>query len=380
MLPVEKHIISCVGCGNCENKCPVGAVRLKEDEEGFLYPVVENECCIQCGKCRIVCPMYQKHKNVQEPLSSYMAISKEKAILCQAASGGMFGTFAKVFLETYSNSAVAGAAYDHHRVEHKIIENKEDIHLLQNSKYVQSQLNDTFLLIENRLKNNENVLFSGTPCQVNALKIFLKREYDNLYTIDIICHGVPSYAFLEADLSSYFDTKTIQAVTFRAKNKTKPTKSYFILSVMSDNKEKHVVSNRDPYFSLFMRGDSYRESCYCCEFAKTKRVGDITIGDCDSHGYYPDFYPGVSVSTVLINTQKGKSLYEACSSLIEYCDLKLEREAAVNTQLSKPVERKAVRDTVYKELKEQGLKYIAKKYAKKRDLREKILLLKCLHL
>lgn len=383
MNPVDEHAVTCVGCGNCENVCPVSAVKLHEDEEGFLYPVIQNDICIQCGKCRKACPMYQEQELTHVALHSYAAISKDKEILKHSASGGMFATLAKGFLRNKPYSVVVGATYENGRCFHKMITDESQIFELQNSKYVQSQLGNIFVEIEKKLKNSIPVLFSGTPCQVNALRLFLKRDYESLFTIDIICHGVPSNKFLKRNLELYTkQPENIKNLKFRLKNQIRPTHSGFILSFESDLKKQYVASNRDPYFSLFMSGDSYRESCYKCKFASVNRVGDITLGDCDSHRYYPDFYPKHSVSSVVVNTDKGFELFSSCVENVDFCDLNLEKEADVNTQLLKPVSRKSLRNSIYKELNNsKDYSSFAKKYSrKKRDWKEQLLLLKCKYL
>ncbi len=383
MNPVDEHALTCVGCGNCENVCPVSAVKLQEDEEGFLYPVIQKDICILCGRCRKTCPMYQEQEIIHVALRSYAAISKDKEILKHSASGGMFATIAKNFLKNKPNSVVVGATYENGRCFHKMITEESQIIELQNSKYVQSQLDGIFVEIEKKIKNDIPVLFSGSPCQVNALKLFLKRDYESLFTIDIICHGVPSNKFLKRDLELYTkQPETIKNLKFRLKNQFRPTHSEFVLTFESSSNKQYVISNRDPYFSLFMSGDSYRESCYICKFARINRVGDITLGDCDSHRYYPDFYPKHSVSSVIVNTNKGSELFSGCENNINFCDLNLEKEAEINTQLLNPTCRKPLRKSIYKDLNNTDVySSFAKKYArKKRDWKEKLLLLKCKYL
>lgn len=376
MNSVEEHSLTCVGCANCENVCQKHAIKMREDAEGFFYPVIDRDVCIQCGKCQIVCPVYQKTDSTHEALQSHVAISKEKEILKAAASGGLFGTIAKQFLKDNTDGAVVGATFENNCVFHKIITSETQIRELQNSKYVQSSLNNVFVKIEELLKNNQPVLFSGTPCQVNALRLFLKLDYEKLYTIDIICHGVPSYAFLKKDLELYANPDEIKSLKFRLKNQFRPKGSSFILSFVSKKKECNIIGNRDPYFALFINGDTYRESCYSCKFAKKKRVGDITIGDCDSHRNYPNFHPGVSKSVVILNTPKGETLFQTCSDKLDYANLDLSREALVNRTLSKPTERHTIRNSIYEDLKLMKIQDFARKYSRKRDWKEKLLILK----
>ena len=353
----------CVGCGNCQMVCPKVAISLEEDVEGFLYPIVDEAKCVNCGVCQDKCPQEQ----VISPIKSqkgYIAISMDKVFYRNGASGGIFGTIANEFLAS-GNAYVCGAAYLEGMVKHIIIKKERDLRILQNSKYVQSYLGNIFDQIRDILNTTgEKVLFSGTPCQVNALRTFI-GEHDNLYTIDIVCHGVSSPAFFQKDITSY-KLSDIDAVSFRKKHKFYKSKSNYFLALKQEGGKKvvGVPYNRDPYFNLFMEGKTFRYSCYKCHYANLNRVGDITLGDCDSASNYPNFHADEATSIVLINSSKGDELFHSCDKDIDFADLDIQIERSRNHQLDHPFEKPKERETIYNNVNEMDVKELRNKYAK----------------
>lgn len=373
---MHEHVIPsidlCVGCENCKNICKKGAISFSQNDEGFFYPIVDENKCISCGACNKVCPIYQEPLKNETAQVGYATISCIKRLYRQGASAGAFGTIAYSFLNNFKDSLVVGAACVDGSVKHIIIDQIEDIALLQNSKYVQSKMEDVAVKVSNALKKGKHVLFSGTPCQVNAVKLFVGDGYRNLFTIDLICHGVPSPALLKFDLQKQ-GFSSIQDIKFRLKNKKSHSRSHFILSIKGDGKTKHIFNNRDLYYQLFIKEDTYRESCYKCKFANLSRVGDITIGDCDSHKYI-DFHQEDALNAVLINSEKGDFLWSLSEKNFESCQLDLQKEAECNTQLRKPCERKKTRDFIYKDVFNSYEKLL-KRMCKSRTFKDRLLLL-----
>ena len=180
----------CVGCGACENVCPVKAISMQENEEGFLYPVVDSDLCVSCNKCNHVCPV-QKNEKKAVVSKAYAAWNKDDAILRGSSSGGVFSILAQYVLR--KGGVVCGAAFDEGNVvKHILVENAADLEKLRGSKYVQSEIGHIFVQIKDLLKSGRQVLFSGTPCQVAGLNSYLEKDFDNLLTVDVACHGVPS--------------------------------------------------------------------------------------------------------------------------------------------------------------------------------------------
>lgn len=362
----------CVGCGNCNIVCPIGAVSLKRDQEGFLYPSIDECKCVSCGKCKKFCPQLHDwaERGSQE---GYVAITKNKEIYKRSASGGAFGSIAYSFLQEKGNAA-CGAAYTSGQVKHVLVNEIDNLNVLQGSKYVQSVLENCFLEIKKILDAGSKVLFSGTPCQVAALKTFLGENTNGLYTIDLICHGVPSPAFLEKDLTMYVQDEGIESVQFRKKHRIYKSKSHFFLTLKRERSEKVVVVpyNRDPYFNLFMEGKSFRYSCYNCHYAKLNRVGDITLGDCDSSADYPDFHGEEATNTVIVNNEKGKELLEKYGLLLDMIPLNVKREAEKNHQLSYSSKMPDERQGLYERVNSMTMEDIRKKYSKPYTLKGKL--------
>lgn len=354
----------CTGCTACKFVCSKEAISFLPNEEGFLYPRVNKELCINCGKCLKIC---QQKSNIKfnKCISSYIAISKLKEIYKKAASGGIFGTLAFAFLKEYKDKAyVCGASFESGKVRHILINDAENISKIQNSKYVQSELGNIYMQIKNKLEEGAYILFSGTPCQVQGLYSFLGYRPDRLLTLDLVCHGVPSPLFLKKDLQNY-GLQKIKDISFRWKNVLFEKSTFFMtISCHEVWLRKIRSSNADPYFALFMRNMSFRESCYSCSYARMERVGDITIGDSHLSSEYPNFYPKLAKSCVLVNTALGNLYWSKFQRLFYFKEQNLLEEAKINTQLSKPSNRPNLRNQVYHDLNSMDFKKFRLKYGR----------------
>lgn len=375
--------LDCVGCGSCEHTCPFKAISLLPDKEGFYFPAVKEDLCTDCGLCLKRCPQFGDNnitKTSQYEQKSYAVYSKLKNYYKRSASGGAFVTLAWTIFRSYENVLVCGVTFRDGRVFHTIIKSIEELPQLQGSKYVQSQLDDVYPQIKNHLEIGGMVLFSGTPCQVAGLYSYLGGSAsDKLITIDIICHGVPSPKFFNKNLSLY--TKSISQlkdVQFRWKHPLYKSKSQYCLSAENNFRRKTVLTllransvrlNRDPYFFLFSRGWTLRESCYRCHYTNLNRVGDITIGDCDSYSCYPSFHPKEATSVLVVNSLRGESLWMKSISNFDYIDLNIQKEAEVNKQLRQCFKRPVERDTIYDELNSLNIHQIRERYSKPKDIR-----------
>lgn len=375
--------LDCVGCASCENICSFKAISFVQNEEGFFYPKIDINSCTNCGLCLSHCP--QNHKleelgNVSISQKSFVAYSRLKKYYKRSASGGAFITLAISFLEQNPKGIVCGASFSEGVVRHVIVNQTDDLVRLQGSKYVQSQMDDVYKRVAKHIKDGGSALFSGTPCQVAGLYSFIGNKYlDRLTTIDIICHGVPSPGFLKKDLKQYVDQiSDLTEIEFRKKHPFYKTKSQFCLSwerpfhrksVLALLKANSVSLNRDPYFSLFSKGMTLRESCYKCHYTNMHRVGDITIGDCDSYRDYPHFHPNEATSAMIINTVVGNSLWEKTKKYFDYEFLDIEKEADVNKQLKSSFKRPIERNTIYNELNNKNICDLRIKYSKPRDVR-----------
>lgn len=362
----------CAGCSACSITCPVNAIVMREDTEGFSIPIIDDSKCVNCSMCVQICPSSEaeQFKHKINNAKCFIAQSKNTRRK-KSASGGMFYTIA---LEILNNQGVIfGAAFcEENVVKHIQVDNINDLMKLQNSKYVQSNIGDTYISARDNLEQGRWVLFSGTPCQIAGLYSFLGKDFANLITIDIICHGVPSPKLLRRQIEE--ESKTwqgkVKKVSFRYKNPVFKSSSsfYMMMMMMMRGLPKIRRPGDDPYFNIFSKGYAFRESCYCCPWASPDRVGDFTLGDCDSHRLYPDFHPYESNSTVILNTKKAFDLWEkAIKKMCDYQDLNITEEIKCNKQLGRPSERPENRDVIYHELDNLTWKEFSDKYANRQS-------------
>lgn len=343
----------CVGCKSCAQSCPKHCISMVENNEGFWYPSVDENNCIECGLCLKKCPMENTEFHRSVPQKVWALRNKNDADIMRSASGGAADSAAKTVLQM--GGVVYGATYDEHlAVSHIEVTNEAEKEKLQSSKYVQSDPKDTYTKARQRLAGGKTVLFTGTPCQIAGLYAFLGSDHENLYTIDLICHGVPSPKFFKKYLE-YQNKKMAGRViyfNFRSKDKRGWGTQYLL---KTKTKTKTKILSLDRYGKHFMDGDCYRESCYQCAYANTSRVGDLTVGDfwgiSKSH---PNFNSTKGVSSVFVNTEKGQKLFEMMSPLAEVEETTLEEGMVKQHNLVQPSIRPTTRDTFYKGIDEYG--------------------------
>lgn len=341
----------CCGCSSCVQKCPKNAISMIENEEGFLYPAIDKEKCIDCGLCAKVCPQLKQLKKKEEKYpKTYAMYNKNEEELLKSSSGGIFSVIANYILE--NEGVVFGAAYDEElNVNHIKVDNKIELEKLRSSKYVQSNIKNTYKEAENELKKDKIVLFSGTPCQIEGLNSYLMKEYDNLITCDLVCHGVPSQKLFKTYLkylSIKFNSK-VKSYNFRSKNKY--GWGLFTEVITQDNKKHYIKSDFDPYYSNFLNCNTYRECCYKCHYTNYNRVSNLTLADYwGVSSIHPDFYSEKGISLILVNDKKGEDILNKILPNIEKMDTNLVYAASKNKNLIIPSHRPEVRDTIYNEI------------------------------
>ena len=356
---INKYII-CAGCRCCEKICPVNAIEMKENKEGFIEPVVNEEKCISCGLCLKRCPQINKLEIEEIEQKAYATQNKNDEDLKISSSGGMFIAFAKNIISR--DGVVYGAAYDQNlKVNHIRVENIEELKLLQGSKYVQSDTADTFEQTKNDLISGRKVLFSGTPCQIAGLKQYLGKDYENLYTIDIVCHGVPSQKLFEKYKNSLEAKENSKIDQFDFRDKTEKGWGLNLRIKYQNNKVTKKVSCFDSYYKSFLAGNTYRRCCYDCKYANLNRVGDITIADfwgIEETNSKIDIKKGVSA--VIVNSRKGQKIFEDIQQDIIVEETSIESVTKRNLNLKRPTPFPAIRKTVYNSIDNKQYKEYTK--------------------
>ena len=306
---------NCCGCEACSNICPVHCITMKADEEGFLYPNVDNEKCINCGRCENICPILNNFPIVDRLRAGYAAINTDLYNRLKSSSGGVFTLLAEHILN--EGGVVVGCSFseDCKKAYHLVIEDKYSLEKLRGSKYLQSNIQGAYINVKKQLENNRKVLFSGTPCQVAALKSFLKKEYNNLICIDLICHGVPSPLLWNDNVEYIEKTQKCKLIDVNFRGKKHGGDIAYGITHQKGIKSFYRSKKQDPYFQFFLQNLSLRPSCYKCLFKGLDRISDITLGDFwGIEDYVPELEDGKGVSVVVVHSVAGEILLEKLKS------------------------------------------------------------------
>ncbi len=329
----------CTGCTACMNVCAHHAISMQPDACGFSYPQINQNVCVDCGLCKKTCPV-NSPLTLQPIKDCYAVTVKDEKELLSCSSGGAATAISQYVIR--QGGVVYGCSGTNPRdVCHISVDTLDDIDHLKGSKYVQSDLGECFTQIKADLGRLPIVLFIGTPCQVAGLKNFLHKDYSNLITIDLVCHGVPSQKMLNDNLNCYCSDDEDVELSFRRKNtKLKsPIIQYgWIVNKTNKDEETFKPYNKDYYMFGFLKSLIHRKNCYSCPYAQNQRVGDLTL--CDFWGLQPDagFSIGKGVSAVLINTSKGDELFGHLKDYLVWKQRKVSEAIRWNGQLNHPCE------------------------------------------
>lgn len=300
-LPVKE----CVGCASCANICPVNAISMQPDDEGFLYPVLNKEICVNCDKCVNHCPVLtgiSDDFNNEEPLAVYAGWSLDKETRLTSSSGGIFTELAKSVLKQ-GGYVVAVTYTEEHTAKHIIINSLEELESLKRSKYLQSDIGDIYQQIKHLLEKSVKVLFVGTPCQCAGLLAFLESKPDNLILVDFICHGVNSPLVHQRYISEVEQELKIKVKQISHRDKYLGWDDY--LFSVSDSQKYYLGNKRqNPFLRGFLTDAYLRQTCFNCNFKGQKRPVDLTLGDCWGGQELLNKKQGVSV--IIVNSQIGK--------------------------------------------------------------------------
>lgn len=346
-MDLVKNKKDCCGCGVCYNICPKKAISMVEDEYGYIYPKIDEKKCIECGLCKKSCVYQTQNKRLNEPIKTYAAISKDEKIINKSASGGIFATIAKNILN--DGGVIYGASLEKEdksfKVKHIRIDKEKDLIKLQGSKYVQSDTSEIYCVVKKDLEDGKKVLFSGTPCQVNAVKGYLNfKDYDNLYTIDLICHGVPNKKMFNDYIKILEQKEKGEVIDFNFRDKSKDKGAFCALAkIRKINHEykKIIPSFESSYYQLFLDSNIYRENCYTCPYANGKRTGDITLGDYWKFEIeHPEYLNKVNIkkgiSCLIVNTEKGIKITDELSRDMKILNSEFNKVKKHNAQLVHP--------------------------------------------
>ena len=351
----------CCGCTACIFVCPTNALELVEDIEGFFYPKLKKELCINCGKCKNVCA-FNKNKKVDRQPLVFAARYKEREILSFSQSGGAFVALSNAILE--EEGIVYGCILDEKfNAIHTSADNKKQRDMMRGSKYVQSNLKNTFKEIKEILSNNEKIMFVGTPCQVSGLREYI-GEQENIIYVDLLCHGVPSpkiwrehLEFLKQKSGKFQKKKEIKEIVFRDKLKHRWEESIIRLKI-----EKKEYFDR-LFSGLFYSNYTLRPACYNCPYKKDNLRGDITIADFwGIDKILPDFYDKKGTSLVLVHNERGKKLFNNAKKYLDY--RQVYNQDWMNFQMKEAATKPNNREQFWEDFQIRGYNYILKKYMK----------------
>lgn len=351
-MPKLATLETCTGCAACFNICHVHAIRMIPiGKLGHLHPSIDPMICVECGACERICPIL--HVVSLKTLSeAYAAWTKNMEDNKASSSGGIATTFAKEVLKI--GGAVYGCANKGIDVCHIRIDNMTDIELLRGSKYVQSTIGNILGQVKADLKSGRTVLFIGTPCQIAGLLSYLKRTYENLVTVDLICHGTPSLHLLQQHVLSIASRQQITKISFREGGFYLKLYNGSNLIYCSDLWKQRL---HDAYYTTFIEGYTYRESCYRCRYAQSQRCSDITIGDFWGLGEKETFktdHPNAGISVILPNTEKGKFFFNSVKDAFYVYDRPIEEAIEGNDQLKAP-KRKNISIKLFRWLFAKGI-------------------------
>lgn len=360
---------ACCGCKLCADVCNHKAITYIQDEEGFFMPKIENSLCRDCGLCVDTCPVLNEGKRAKFD-TCYATYAKQKDLFMQGSSGGMFGLLARVVLA--DGGVVYGAAFDNNLKLHHVraVDERELIPILK-SKYLQSDSSGIYKQVRQDLKAGKVVLFSGTPCQCNAISNYIGDKNDKLIIVDVVCHGTPSQNLFDRCLKDYEEQNgcRIKSFQFRYKGKGVKHPKSFNMVVEQNGKEKEVLGlhYQMPFYFGFETHVTYRRSCYQCTQATPERNSDITLADfwgIEKHN--SELRANDGISMVAPHTEKGLELFERIQKQYDiYCEeVPYDFAVANNGNLRAPTKKPVQRDAFFEDMRSKDFQIVKSAYLK----------------
>lgn len=359
----------CNGCHACLNICPVQCIGMKVDSEGFKYPGVDYNKCIKCNLCIDVCPLIDKKIIKENEPKAYACFNKDEKIRMESSSGGIFTLLAEKVIN--SGGVVFGAGWNKNlELEHTYVETFEELKKFRGSKYLQSEISETFKEVLEFLKISRKVLFSGTPCQVGGLKSFLDKNLDkekikNLLCVDFICHGVPSPKVFKKYLEyqEKINNSKAERIAFRLKNKG--WKLFSVSLLFNNNTEYRKQFRNDLYMNAFLSDIDLRPTCYDCGFKTKQRIADITMADFwGIQNVKPEFDDDKGTSLILVHSELGEEYYSDISTNIISKEVDADKAFKYNSAAIKSVKPHPKRKEYFENLDSMNFDELDNKYVK----------------
>lgn len=328
--------LSCTGCSSCVNICPSKCITMIEQEDGFFYPQIDNNKCINCNQCEKVCPL----TNPPKFSGNTVALALKNINIAErmsSTSGGVFPLIAEYVLD--QSGIVFGAAYDSDfKVHHIAVTRKRDLSLLQGAKYSQSIIGQCFMNIKDYLRTGRIVLFSGTPCQCMGLRSFLGKDYENLVTVDIICHGVPSPK-VWTNYVNYRSRKENNGnlpskINMRSKSSGWTRHEYSTMFQYNQGNVSLIPNGQDLFMKAFIGNICLRNSCSECQAKGVDRCTDFTLGDYwGIWNQYPEFDDNKGTSVVFLHSKKAKKILTEIKDKFDWLKVDIEDAYRENVSL-----------------------------------------------
>lgn len=353
----------CCGCSSCISICPKACISFSNDLEGFNYPVIDENRCINCGLCIKSCPIIFRDTSEINSLFNqkiYAIKNKDIKTLKLSSSGGVFHELASFIID--KGGVVFGVKYDENfNVVYSKARTIDECMQFRGSKYVQSSIDSTYIEIKSELEKNKLVLFTGTPCYVEGLKLFLKKDYENLYTCDLLCHGTPSPKMFKEYIKFIEGKNKSKIESINMKDKKNGWEKSIINIKFKNGKCISNTKEAKLWISLFFKHLATRPSCHKCRFTNFQRASDITIGDYwGINKFHPEFYERYGVSLMMINSHKGDYIFNNVKNKFNY--ILSDKDKCIQQSLYKSATPSKRRENFWKDYNENSFKYIAKKY------------------
>ena len=363
----------CYGCGACVQACPCNALYMHEDAEGFRYPVVENDKCVKCGICHKVCPHENPVDKCNGKQFAFGGYVRDESIRNESTSGGAFSALADTWCD--ENYVIFGAASEGLNVYHTSIQDKAQLQQFRKSKYLQSNVGNSYNEVKKYLSQNRKVLFSGTPCQIAGLKAFLGDvKQDNLLTVEVVCEGVPSPLYIRryAEWLLQRHGAVIKNIDYRYKDGNKWDFQVMYIELANDYRIK-IDRWFNPFWSIWLNHLMSRPSCYKCPFTTKERCADITLGDLwGVHIYCSELYgSNKGASLIICNSIKGQEIFSRAKSNLYGHDLDFSVALKYQSPMRKNIDYNDMREIFIKDLQNENLNYkeIVMKWGRKPTLR-----------